>query len=118
MPVEWAEHQSHSGATLEDLVGPFLLRDVGGSELWNMYDAAFQRYLAYLGTLSAADAVLSLKSLLFELSRTAAWLARLAEPETPALHLTAVRSVLTSNLSPLEIAQLTETFRAMKPPAS
>ena len=117
MPIEWAEHQNRSGATLEDLVAPFLLRGVGGSDLSNMYDAAFQRYLAYLGTLNEADAVQSIKSLLFELSRTAACLARLAEPEKPALHLAAMRSALTSNLSPLEVAQLTETLRAMKPPA-
>ncbi|WP_329402831.1 hypothetical protein OG523_01195 [Streptomyces virginiae] len=118
MPLEWAELQSRSEATLEDLVGPFLLRGVGGSEQANLHAGACQRYLAYLGTLNETDAVQSLKSLLYELSITTAWLAGQADPEMPAVTLAAVRSVLTSNLTPLQVAQITEAFRAMKPPAS
>ncbi|WP_284582025.1 hypothetical protein [Streptomyces sp. 2P-4] len=113
MPIDWAEHLNRSAPTVEELVGPFLLNGVSSYEQGVMYAAAFQRYLAYLGTLNETDAVQSIKALLLELSTTAAWLAREASPKRPAATFASVRSGLISgrNLTPLEAAQLMEKYK-------
>ncbi|MFD6876991.1 MULTISPECIES: hypothetical protein [unclassified Streptomyces] len=116
MPIDPATHTSRSDKTLEDLVAPFL---VGGTSLAEQYDhgvlhrAAVQRYLDYLGTLDQADVVQSITTLLFELSATAAFLARAVSPKRPAQALADLRSALNHhrNLTPLQTAQLLESLR-------